>query len=75
MLRCPNSMLKELGLLCCFLDDEDLAIISNALAVNTTLESLDLSFNHDINPEGFGAIAYTLRCPTSMLTELNLSHS
>jgi len=71
-LQDPSCRLKKLILNCCAITDEVAAVLTNALANNSRLRELDLSYNHFVTATGWVGFSTVLRNPNSALEKLNL---
>ena len=67
-----NSNLEDIRLSNCYLDDEGLAIVCDALLGNTKMKSLCLKGNTQITSSGWRALSTVLQHPDCKLTNLDL---
>lgn len=73
LLSSPNTKLKQLNVENNQIDGAGIAILTDALAGNSVLTELNLSFNCSITQKGWQTFAKCLRNPDSALEVLDLS--
>ena len=73
LLACEDTDLSSLSLENNPIDDAGIAFLSTALAANSTLKELNLSFASRVSQAGWREFSACLRSPVSVLKGLDLS--
>jgi len=75
VLRHAKSILKDLRLPYCKLDDQGLGVLCDGLVGNSTLKKLDLSGNNKITSVGWRALSTVIQHPNCKLVNLDLNNT